>query len=114
MAQTGQIVLFPFPNTDLVRGKLRPALVVGKLPGAFDDWLICMISTQTRHFHQGFDDRIQQGDADFTRSGLKQTSIIRVGRLAVVDASVLVGWVGEISPSRLASIRTNLANWLIT
>ena len=76
MAQAGQIVLFPFPNTDLSHGKLRPALVIDKLPGAFDDWLICMISTQMRHLNPGFDDQIQQDDADFVRSGLKQTSTL--------------------------------------
>ena len=56
MTRAGQIVLFPFPNTDFTRAKLRPALVVGKLPGTFNDWLICMISTQARHFIEGFDD----------------------------------------------------------
>ena len=112
MTRAGQIVLFPFPNTDLSQGKLRPALVVGALPGAFDDWLICMISTQTRHFYEGFDDQIQTGDTDFVSSGLKRSSIIRVGRLAVVDSNVLVGWVGEISPNRLIRIRQHLAIWL--
>jgi mRNA interferase MazF len=39
MKQAGQIVLFRFPQTDLVEGKLRPALLLGKLPGEYDDWL---------------------------------------------------------------------------
>jgi hypothetical protein len=39
MKQAGQIVLFRFPQTDLEEGKLRPALLLGKLPGAYDDWL---------------------------------------------------------------------------
>jgi len=39
MKQAGQIVLFRFPQTDLEDGKLRPALLVGKLPGEYDDWL---------------------------------------------------------------------------
>lgn len=38
----GQIVLFRFPQTDQTEGKLRPALVLRRLPGKFDDWLICM------------------------------------------------------------------------
>ena len=46
MIQEGQIVLFSFPQTDQVAGKLRPALVVRSLPGAHNDWLICMISTR--------------------------------------------------------------------
>jgi mRNA interferase MazF len=50
MKQAGQIILFRFPQTDLEEGKLRPALLLGKLPGDFDDWLICMISSQIRHY----------------------------------------------------------------
>lgn len=43
-------MLFRFPQTDLEEGKLRPALLPGKLPGEYDDWLICMICSQTRHY----------------------------------------------------------------
>ncbi|HID54574.1 MAG TPA: type II toxin-antitoxin system PemK/MazF family toxin [Anaerolineae bacterium] len=112
MAFAGQIVLFRFPQTDLKRGKLRPALIIGKLPGSFDDWLICMITSQTHHHIAGFDNIITIDDADFPQSGLKNTSIIRIGRLAVVDASMLLGAIGEVNPNRLAKIKTNLAQWL--
>jgi hypothetical protein len=40
MKRAGQIVLFRFPRTDLGEGKLRPALLLGRLPGEYDDWLI--------------------------------------------------------------------------
>ena len=33
MKRAGQVVLFRFPQTDLQEGKLRPALLLGKLPG---------------------------------------------------------------------------------
>lgn len=39
MMLAGQVVLFRFPQTDLEEGKLRPALLLGKLPGEHDDWL---------------------------------------------------------------------------
>jgi len=52
MRQAGQIVLFRFPQTDLEEGKLRPALLLGRLPGEYDDWLICMISSQTCHYRE--------------------------------------------------------------
>jgi hypothetical protein len=42
----GQIVLFAFPQTDQTVGKLRPALVLRRVPGPHDDWLLCMISSQ--------------------------------------------------------------------
>ncbi len=113
MTQAGKIVLFRFPQTDLSQGKLRPALVLGKLPGKFDDWLVCMISTQTHQQRAGFDEFIQVDDTDFKSSGLKEASVIRVGRLAVVDVSVFVGSIGNISADRLVRIKSRLANWLL-
>jgi hypothetical protein len=40
MKRARQIVLFRFPRTDLGEGNLCPALLLGKLPGEYDDWLI--------------------------------------------------------------------------
>jgi len=110
--RAGQVVLFNFPQTDLARGKLRPALLIGRFPGPYDDWLICMISSQTRHYVEGFDEIIHEDDTDFSRSGLKASSVIRVGRLAVVEGGMLLGSIGEIDPERLRRIKTKLADWL--
>jgi mRNA interferase MazF len=112
MKQAGQVVVFRFPQTDLEEGKLRPALLLGKLPGEYDDWLICMISSQTHQHIPGFDELVQESDADFGESGLKVTSVIRVGRLAVVSGEILLGAIGQISNERLAQIRKRLSDWL--
>jgi len=110
--RAGQIVLFKFPQTDLAQGKLRPALLLGKLPSQFDDWLICMISSQLRHYVEGFDEIIKPDENDFGKSGLKVVSVIRVGRLAVVGGETLLGAIGEIDSERLSRIKTRLAKWL--
>lgn len=112
MKKSGQVVVFRFPQTDLEEGKLRPALLLGKLPGEYDDWLICMISSQTRQYISGFDEIVQDSDEDFKQSGLKVTSVIRVGRLAVVSGEILLGAIGEISGERLSRVKKNLSNWL--
>ncbi len=112
MKASGQIVLYRFPQTDLAEGKSRPALLIGKLPGPYDDWLICMISTQLRHYIQDFDEIVQVSDTDFSISGLKEPSVIRVGRLAIVAGSILLGAIGEIDEVRLRRVKTNLANWI--
>jgi mRNA interferase MazF len=113
MRISGQIVLFKFPQTDQLDAKLRPALLIGRLPGQFGDWLICMISSQLRHYVEGFDEIIDQAATDFPASGLKAASVVRVGRLAVVDESILVGSIGEIAPERLRRVKNGLANWLL-
>jgi mRNA interferase MazF len=112
MKKTGQVVIFRFPQTDLEEGKLRPALLLGKLPGEYDDWLICMISSQMHQYIVGFDDVVTDSDKDFEQSGLKVTSVIRVGRLAVVSGEILLGAIGEISQERLYRVKQNLSHWL--
>ncbi|MFZ5908647.1 MAG: type II toxin-antitoxin system PemK/MazF family toxin [Chloroflexota bacterium] len=110
--QAGQIVAFRFPQTDLEKGKLRPALLLAKLPGEYDDWLTCMISSRTRHYVAGFDEIVQEGEDDFEQSGLKVASIIRIGRLAVMSGEVLLGAMGQVSDERLARVKQHLSDWL--
>ena len=112
MKRAGQIVLFRFPQADLQEGKLRPALLLGKLPGEHGDWLICMISSQVRHYVPEFDEIVREEDLDFANSGLKVTSVIRIGRLAVVEADILLGAAGDIATDRLQRIKTRLSQWL--
>ena len=101
MIQDSQIVLFPFPQANQSTGKLRPALVLRRLPGLHDDWLICLISSQLRHQVPGVDEIVYDTDPDFADTGLKVTSVIRVCRLAVVSAGTLQGAVGNLTPQRL-------------
>ena len=112
MITEGQIVLFRFPQTDQQPGKLRPALVIRKLPGRQEDWLICMISSQLSQEIPGFDETIFPDDLDFKDSGLKMPSLIRSSRLAVVNADILAGKIGHVADLRLARIRQNLSKWI--
>ncbi|HZQ05489.1 MAG TPA: type II toxin-antitoxin system PemK/MazF family toxin [Anaerolineae bacterium] len=112
MTHAGQIVLFRFPQTDLEHGKLRPALLVSHVPGPFNNWLVCMISSQIHKLIPELDEILLEKDADFAQSGLKVASVIRVGRLAVVEGKLLVGAIGEIDAMRLQRIKLNLVKWL--
>lgn len=112
MRRTGQIALLRFPETDLAPGKLRPVVLIAPTPGPYEDWLVCMMSTQVRQAVEGFDELIDQNAEDFHRSGLKVASVVRLSRLAVVSADSLVGAVGEISPQRMERIRQTLLGWI--
>jgi len=70
MIAEGQIVLFKFPQTDQATGKIRPALIIRQLPGQYNDWLICMISSQLYQQIPDFDEVINSNDSDFQQSGL--------------------------------------------
>ena len=113
MIQEGQITLFAFPQTDQAAGNLRPALVLRSLPGPYEDWLICMISSRLHHEVPELDEIIRDTDSDFSQTGLKTTSLIRVTRLAVVSADILHGAIGTLSEERLNQIQSRLANWIL-
>jgi len=71
-----------------------------------------MISSQVHQRIDGFDELIEEGDEDFARSGLKVTSVIRMGCLAVVEGEMPEGSIGMISPERMRRIRKRLAEWM--
>lgn len=101
-----------FPTIALNEGKPRPVLLIASLPGLHEDWLVSMFSTQLQHAVEGFDEILDQTQSDFLASGLKVSSVIRIARLAVVPANLLVGSIGEISPDRLRRIQQKLAAWI--
>lgn len=112
MIQEGQVVLLRLPRTDQTPGKVRPALVIRKLPGPHRDWLICMISSQLSHAVPGFDEVLSSNDPDFGDSGLKTSSVVRISRVAVVDQGILLGAIGEVSRDRLCRVKSRLAEWI--
>lgn len=112
LGKAGQIVLFRFPQTDLNLGSLRPSLLIEPIPNAYDDWLICMISSQIHQAIPDFDEIILKTDSDFSQTRLKSESVIRLSRLAVVSETIFVGKLGEISQTRLKKVKDNLADWI--
>ncbi len=110
--QEGQIVLVPFPYIESNEIKFRPAVLLKKLPNDYEDWLVCMITTKLHQEIKNLDITINQDDTDYKDSGLKQKSLIRVSRLAVVNKSQLPGVLGNVSEERLKTIKINLLNWI--
>jgi mRNA interferase MazF len=109
----GQIVLTPFPYTDLSGAKLRPVLLLRPASNRFDDWLVCMVSSQLQQAETGLDEIICSSDADFRATGLKTSSVLRLSRLAVLDGALLVGSIGAIDERRLVDVRQRLADWIV-
>ena len=106
------IVLVPFPYIDLSGSKLRPALMVRQASRRFDDWLVCMVSSQLQQAEPDLDEFLSPEDDDFSATGLKASSVVRPSRLAVVEGAMLVGCLGVISDERLERLRQRLAIWL--
>ena len=108
----GDIVLIRFPQTDLQAGKLRPALVVAIAPGRYEDVLLALITSRVYQAVPDFDEIIEPNDSDFDATGLKSRSVVRLARLATVDASVINARLGEVGSHRMVSVRRRLGAWL--
>ncbi len=108
----GDIVLVRFPQADLQVGKLRPALVIAIAPSRHSDQLLALVSSRIYQAIPEFDEIIVISDDDYPQTGLKVTSVIRLSRLATVEASVISACLGNISPERLNHIKSRLTDWL--
>jgi len=111
--EAGQIALTPFPYTELSGAKLRPVLLLRQASCRFDDWLVCMISTQLGQAEAGLDEHLLLEDPEFAASGLKAPSLFRLSRLAVLDGALLQGSIGALSAYRLNMLRQRLGRWLM-
>ena len=69
LGKAGQIVLFRFPQTDLLLGSLRPSLLIAPIPNAYDDWLVSMISSQIHQAIPNFDEIILKAIQTLHRLG---------------------------------------------
>ena len=74
-----EVVVLPFPHTNLQTGKRRPALVVADLAG--DDLILCQITTQSRRDSYS----VPLASNDLERGRLNIDSFIRANRLFTVD-----------------------------
>ena len=78
----GEVVVLPFPQTNLQAGKRRPALVVADLNS--DDLILCQNTSQFRS--DGYS--IPLALADFQQGRLTTESFIRPTRLFTAEQSV--------------------------
>ena len=98
----GEVVVLPFPQTNLQAGKRRPALVVADLGG--DDLILCQITSQFRSDGNS----IPLAIADFERGRLVTDSFIRPNRLFTVEQSVILYAAGKVKDSKLRAVRAKI------
>ena len=94
----GGIALAALPQADR-SVKNRPVVLLRQMP-PFSDWLVCGISTQLHQRVPDFDELVDASNADFPTSGLKASSVVRLGFLAVLPETDLLGTIGWISRER--------------
>lgn len=90
MPSVYDIVLIPFPFTDLSSVKLRPAVVVANPYG--DDIIVSFISSRNIGTANVNDVKVVASG----ENGLKKNSTIKCSKLATLDQKMLVGKLGTL------------------
>jgi mRNA interferase MazF len=91
----GDILLTPFPFTDLSGTAFRPALVVSQGPIG-QDLVLAAISSVVRVPPAPADLLVDPAHAEFGLTGLRKSSVIRLHKLATVEQSVIQRRLGRI------------------
>lgn len=105
---TGNVVVAPFPFSDLSAAKKHPAVVVATLTG--DDVILCQITSQAVSDSYA----VPLTDRDFTSGGLRQASHIRPNRLFTAESSIILYRAGTINPAKMQEVLAKLVQILTT
>ena len=99
MYQPREVVLLPFPFTDLSANKKRPVLIL-KLPNFQGDFLAVQITSQS-----GFENALALQQNDFELGLLPKTSYVRPDKLITLNESLVVQRMGRISEGTFIRIQ---------
>jgi mRNA interferase MazF len=97
---SGEVVVVPFPFTDLSSAKVRPALVLASLSRG--DVILCQITSQAA----GHPEAVPILGSDYeTGSGLHRASFALPHRLVTANEVCVRRAVGVLNPAKLQEIR---------
>jgi len=94
----GDVVVVPFPFSDLSTAKRRPALVVATLTG--DDVILCQITSRAVTDSYA----IPITDSDFSAGSLRRDSNVRPNRLFTADSRIILYRAGTLNPTKMKEV----------
>lgn len=94
----GDVVVLPFPFSDLSASKKRPAVVAATLPG--DDIILCQVTSVERKD----DYAIPLKEKDFAVGKLPVESVIRPSRLFTAEKSIVIYKAGSLAKSKIKEV----------
>ena len=98
----GDVVIAPFPYSDLSTSKKRPALVIVPLDG--DDVILCQITSKAKSDAYS----IALSSFDFESGTLHQDSYVRPNRLFTADSSIVLYKAGDLKRTKMAEVITKV------
>src|SRR5947209_3406215 len=102
----GDLVVLPFPFSDLSQAKRRPALVVASAGG--DDLILCQMTSQANQDRHA----LLIDPADLASGTLNQPGHVRPNRLFTADRQIILYRIGSLKPHKLNAIIDAIVNVL--
>lgn len=94
----GDIVVVPFPFSDLSSSKRRPALVLAL--SSANDLILAQITSR-----YSFDERsVEIGSVDYDEGGLKLNSNVRPNKLFTAESSIIAYKAGQLKTEKMEQI----------
>jgi mRNA interferase MazF len=103
----GDIVLVLFPFTDLTQTKLRPGVVLWASETS-PDVTLGFISSQNVNQLEVGEFKLDQTDPEFSQTGLKIASKVRLNRIATLERGLLQRRLGKLSTFQMQQLNSAL------
>jgi mRNA interferase MazF len=103
----GDIVLIPFPFTDLSQTKLRPAIILWA-DSTGNDVTLCFISSQKIDNLSPGEFLLDTTDPEFSSTGLKTASKVRVTRMVTIDRKLIIRRLGKLSSNQILILNSSI------
>lgn len=98
----GDIVVMPFPFTDLKATKKRPAIVITPLVG--DDLIVCQITGKIKDDNYA----VELKDVNIVYGKLKGDSYIRTNKIFTADKSIIEYKVGNLKKEKITEVENKI------
>ena len=106
----GDIVLVPFPFTDLTRQKARPAVVVSSqsFSTSSPDVILVAISSKLPAIPSDMELIIRHGSDEFRSTGLRVSSVVRTAKLVTLKQSLIYRTLGKLDDRTMGEVDERL------
>jgi len=94
----GDIVIIPFPFTDLSDNKKRPAFVAADLEG--NDIIVCQITSKFKSDSLA----LPLNTDDFISGGLPVDSFVRPNKLFTADKNIILSIAGHLNENKIRAV----------
>jgi mRNA interferase MazF len=100
----GQVIVLPFPFSDLSRSKHRPALLLAE--AGRGDWIACQITSNPYSDARA----VEITSADFIAGSLQRASYARPGKLFTAHETLFASVAGTLQSEVLARVRESVVD----